>query len=103
MWMGIQRDLSTPAGAAGEPMSDLTRVEISGTGHTIAVKVGGHLLPVDIATLGLGAGLVPELQVSLPVVDGIVVTLDAKVDVRAETRQARIAMGWTPPAGDGDA
>jgi hypothetical protein len=79
----------------------LTRVDISADGPgTEALKVAGHLLPFVAATLELDATQlqIPLLTVSLPVVDGLVATLDARISLAGETRAALMAMGWTPPA-----
>jgi hypothetical protein len=79
-----------------EPLSAL---EITGHMHAISVKVNGHMLLCTAATLELDANRIPELHVSLPVVDDVVVTLDGTVaGFRDETRAALISMGWTPPA-----
>jgi hypothetical protein len=84
-------------------VSDLgpLRVELTAAprGGALMLTVAGHLLPVTDGTLTFGAtSRFPELNVSLPVIDGAVVSLDASVSVSGETRAALVAMGWTPPA-----
>lgn len=77
----------------------LTRVELTGTSFwDMALKVGGHLLPFQSADLQIEAeDGIPRLTVSLPVVDGLAVTLDAQLGFADETRAALVAAGWTPP------
>jgi hypothetical protein len=77
----------------------LTRVEITGTSPgTEALRIAGRPLPFTAATLELDAAHWPVLTVSLPVVDGLVVTLDTRLRLAEETHAALVAMGWTPPA-----
>jgi hypothetical protein len=79
----------------------LCALEITGKGPVMTVKVNGHMLPCTWARLDLNAEQLPELTVSLPVVDDVVVTLDGVSGKFAdETRAALVSMGWTPPAGD---
>jgi hypothetical protein len=84
------------------PAAPLCALEIAGTPMVITVKVNGHMLPCTSATLCLDAGSLPELRMSLLVVDSTVVTLDGTVVQFAdETRAALVSMGWTPPADPG--
>ena len=77
----------------------LSAVEITGKLSAITVKVNGHMLPCRSAVLALDAGQLPELRISLPVVDDVVVTLeDSFGRFTDETRAALVSMGWTPPA-----
>ena len=79
------------------------RVELTAAprGGTLMLTVAGYLLPVTSGTVAFGvAGRFPELNVSLPVVDGLVVSLDASVKVAEETWAALVAMGWRPPDED---
>ena len=62
----------------------------------LMLTVAGYLLPVTGGTIVFGTRF-PELEVSLPVVDGLVVSLDASVKVAEETWAALVAMGWHPP------
>ena len=64
-----------------------------------AVKIGGHMLACSraVLTLDAGTGLI-TLTADLPVYEGLVVFLDAKAHLGAETRAALVTMGWTPPA-----
>ena len=64
------------------------------------LSVGGYVLPFSAGALRVDAEKIPEFTVTLPVVDGLVVSLDARMSVSEETRGALIAMGWVPP-GDG--
>jgi hypothetical protein len=82
------------------PVTDhSTRLEITSTGpNTEALTVGGHPLVCSAATLDLAYGNLPVLTVTLPVVDGLVVTLDSAFLLAGETHAALVAMGWTPPA-----
>ena len=74
------------------------RVELTAAprGGAIMFTVAGYLLPVTGGTLAFGTKF-PELEVALPVVDGLVVSLDANVKVSEETWAALVAMGWSPP------
>ena len=78
-----------------------THLEISGTGFAyMTVRVNGHMLACESATLEVDASGLPVLTVKLPVVDGTVVGLaDPKFEIEHETRAALVAMGWTPPDG----
>ena len=60
------------------------------------LTVAGYLLPVTGGTLAFGTRF-PQLEVALPVVDGLVVSLDASVKIAEETRASLVAMGWKPP------
>jgi hypothetical protein len=83
-----------------EPTANLTRVEITAEPRrplTLGLKVGGRLLPFSAAELKMDAESLPELTVSLPVIDGIDGKLDVLLHVDGETRAALAAMGWTPP------
>jgi hypothetical protein len=40
--------------------------------------------------------------VSLPVIGGVIVTLEARTQFQETTRAALIAMGWTPPPEPGE-
>lgn len=81
----------------------LTKVEISGKGWMTKLTVGEHMVPFDRAELVIDAlNEPPRLTVSLPLFDGNLITLDAKVGYGSETRAALIAAGWTPPQ-EGDA
>jgi len=73
-------------------------VELAGDPGSEALRVGGHDLPFTAATVHLARGSVPVLTVDLPVIGGIVVTLEAHPEVSERTRRALMAMGWTPPA-----
>lgn len=75
------------------------KVEIKGkTGWDTTVTVGGHLIPCFSADLHLDAESMPVLTLTLPVVDGVVITLDeAEVKVAQDSRDALLAAGWTPP------
>ena len=57
----------------------LNRVEIAGDPGATALKVDGKVLAFDAATLAVDPRSVPVLTVSLPVVGGVVVTLDARI------------------------
>ena len=85
--------------AGGGPEILKTSAEITGTNHwDTAVKVGGHLLPCQSLTLELDAENMPALTVNLPVSDGVVVTLaQVNTGLGESTREALVAMGWTPP------
>lgn len=76
-----------------------TGVELTGDPGSEALRVGGHDLPFQAATLHLAPGSLPVLTVDLPVIGGVVVTLEAHPEVSSRTRRALIAMGWTPPEG----
>lgn len=77
-----------------------SKVEIEGSGDRATVKIDGHMLACTSAVLAMDAVSLPELTVSLPVADDIVITLDGTITVlQDETRAALIAMGWTPPPG----
>lgn len=65
-------------------------------GGALMLTVAGYLLPVTGGTIQFGTRF-PELEVSLPVVDGLVVSLDASVKVAEDTWAALVAMGWKPP------
>lgn len=87
-------------------MTDLLgplRVELTAAprGGALMLTVAGYLLPVTGGTLAFGTKF-PQLDVSLPVVDGLVVSLDASVKVSDETWKALVAMGWTPPGAPPD-
>jgi hypothetical protein len=76
------------------------RVEITGAprGGAVMVSVGGHVLPVTAGTLTLGeSSRFADLNVTLPIIDGLVVSLDANVSVCETTKSALVAMGWVPP------
>lgn len=91
-------DRQPDASRAAEAAGPLNRVEITGDGPVFTVKVDGRELACQTAALALDHRCLPVLSVSLPVIDGTVVTLDAAVVVFAEeTRAALVAMGWTPP------
>lgn len=76
-----------------------TRVEITGKhGYDTAVKIGDHLLPCTRAVLTIEPHDYPSLAVDLPVNGGLVISLNGIVNLGGETREALIAMGWTPPA-----
>lgn len=73
------------------------RVDITAdAGARDSVRLNGEIIPAVSATLRLEAGSIAELTLVLDVYDG---TADGsalcKVDDR--TREALIAMGWTPP------
>jgi hypothetical protein len=74
------------------------RVELTAAprGGALMLTVAGYLLPVTGGTIAFGTRF-PQLEVSLPVVDGLVVSLDADVRVAEETWAALVAMGWRPP------
>lgn len=74
------------------------RVELTAAprGGALMLTVAGYLLPVTGGTIQFGTKF-PELEVALPVVDGLVVSLDASVKVTEETWAALVAMGWKPP------
>jgi hypothetical protein len=77
---------------------DLTNhVELSGGSGTAELRIDGHLLPASAAVVRVQAGGIPTLSVALPVIGGMVVTLDAKTGFEESTRAALVAMGWTPP------
>ena len=80
----------------------LNRVEIAGDPGATALKVDGKVLAFDAATLAVDPRSVPVLTVSLPVVGGVVVTLDARIRLAPDTRAALVAMGWTPPLEPGE-
>ena len=66
------------------------------------VTVGGHVLPVTAGTLTLGeSSRFADMNVTLPVIDGLVVSLDANVSVCEDTKAALVAMGWKPPEDNG--
>jgi hypothetical protein len=75
------------------------RVELTGDPASGALHIDGHLLPFSAAVLRLEAPNTPVLSVALPVIGGVVVTLDAETGFDQTTRAALIAMGWTPPPG----
>lgn len=79
----------------------VTGVELTGDPGSEALRVGGQHLPFQAATLHLAPGSVPVLTVDLPVIGGVVVTLEAHPEVSARTYKALVAMGWTPPAEPG--
>jgi hypothetical protein len=80
------------------PSPGMNRIEITGTvPPDIRVTVDGHPLACRSAVLTVDAENLPELSVTLPVCDGAVVTLDARLGLDGETRDALVAAGWTPP------
>jgi hypothetical protein len=82
--------------AMSEPLTN--HVEIAGDPSSGALRIDGHLLPFSAAVLRMEAPQTPVLSVALPVIGGVVVTLDAETEFQQTTRKALIAMGWTPPA-----
>jgi len=84
----------------GETAPGLTHVELTGTVFpNLALKVGGHLLPFARLEFDSGNGeTAPELTITLPVYEGSVWTLEARCSLEETTRDALVAMGWTPPA-----
>jgi hypothetical protein len=75
------------------------RVELSSQPYNGKLTIDGHLLPYNEVSVHQGEDTLPLLTVKLPVWDGAVITLtDPKMGVVEETREALIAMGWTPPA-----
>lgn len=76
----------------------VNRVELTGDVGRQVLTVNGHELPCTAVTIHAGARSIPEVDVDLPATDGIVVSLDARVNLSGETREALISMGWTPPA-----
>jgi hypothetical protein len=76
------------------------RVEIKGDGYSATVRVDGHQVAAVGLTLTMRAERLPQLLLDLPVTGGQVVTLTQAVVIAGdETREALIAMGWTPPSG----
>jgi hypothetical protein len=82
-----------------EPEPLTNKVEITGSQHAVELRVDGHVLPATAAVLSLQAAAIPVLSVALPVIGGVVVTLDAQTQFEETTRAALIAAGWTPPPG----
>lgn len=80
------------------PDAPLTnRIELTGDPSSGALRIDGHLLPFAAAVLRLEAPNTPVLSVALPVIGGVVVTLDAETGFDDTTKAALVAMGWTPP------
>ena len=94
---GASWGASMPAGQAAmsEPLTN--HVEIAGDPSSGALRIDGHLLPFSAAVLRMEAPHTPVLSVALPVIGGVVVTLEAKTGFEETTRAALMAMGWTPP------
>jgi hypothetical protein len=86
--------MSDPQPAAAQLTN---HVEIAGDPSSGALRIDGHLLPFSAAVLRMEAPATPVLSVALPVIGGVVVTLDAETGFDQTTRAALIAMGWTPP------
>ena len=80
-----------------EPEPLTNRVEITGDPSHGALRIDGHVLPFTAAVLRLEAPQPPVLSVALPVIGGVVVTLEARTTFEETTRAALIAAGWTPP------
>ena len=80
---------------ADEPLTN--HVELTGDPTSGALHIDGHLLPFSAAVLRMEAPNTPVLSVALPVIGGVVVTLDAETGFEETTRAALVAMGWTPP------
>jgi hypothetical protein len=81
--------------AMSEPLTN--HVEIAGDPSSGALRIDGHPLPFSAAVLRLEAPHAPVLSVALPVIGGVVVTLEAETEFQETTRKALMAMGWTPP------
>ena len=73
------------------------RIELTGDPTSQGLRIDGHLLPFSAAVLRCEAPNPPVLSVALPVIGGMVVTLDARTGFEESTRAALVAMGWTPP------
>jgi hypothetical protein len=82
-----------------EPLTN--HVEIAGDPSSGAIRIDGHPLPFSAAVLRLEAPQTPVLSVALPVIGGVVVTLEAETEFQETTRKALMAMGWTPPSEPG--
>lgn len=80
-------------------MSDQTkRIHITMGAGQGRFEVGGHDLSTvtRAITLRFEAGGVPEITAELAVLDGDI-DGEATVRIPAKTREALIALGWTPP------
>lgn len=76
----------------------MLRVSPTGRGGDQVVVDGQDLAPICAGyTLTTGAGHVPVLALQLRMRQVGEVTGEARVAVDAQTHQALVALGWTPP------
>lgn len=66
-------------------------------GHPVILLDGCEIRTAVAATLTLGVDRPPQLKVALLALDGMDVTVQARVMVDEETAAALVAMGWAPP------
>lgn len=78
----------------------MSKIEISGIGHNLAVKVDGALIPVRSADLHVDCESPPQLTITTEAL-GLHVQTEGDVQVDEFAASALKALGWTPPADDG--
>lgn len=80
-------------------MADKRSVSITAHATTGTLKVDGNDLTDAVrgVDISLRAGHLPVIHLDLVILDLESVTTDAKVFIPDATREALIALGWTPP------
>lgn len=80
----------------------MSKLEITGTGLPggTVIRLDGHDITQVMRelTLNVGAGVVPSLDLTIPVFEGMRLGLEeVQVYLPDETRELLVRIGWTPP------